>query len=72
MKKTLLIIGIVCIVACVLFLLYALLNRHGYLNVQDGSAELYKRLHTRMNASFYTGLVLAAAGAACFIIRAKL
>lgn len=72
MKKTLLILGVLCIVACVLFLLFALLNRHGYLNVQDGSPELYKKLHTRMNASFYTGLVLAAAAAACFIIRSKL
>ena len=72
MKKLLLIVGIVSVVVCVLFLLYAALNLFGYYNVLDGSPELYRRLHQRMTLFFAAGFVLAAIGAACFIIRSKI
>ena len=71
MKKLLLIIGIVIIVACVLSLLYALLNLYGYYHVLDGSGELYGRLHRRMIVFLITGILLAAIGAVCFVIRSK-
>lgn len=72
MKKLLLIIGIVAIIFCVLFLLFALLNMHSYYNLFDGTAEHYSRLHQRMNISFIVGAVLAVIGIACIIIRSKI
>ena len=72
MKKLLLIIGIVTIVACVLFVLFALLNMHAYYNLFDGTAEHYNWLHKRMIISFVIGIILAVTGAVCFIIRSKI
>ncbi len=72
MKKLLLVIGIICIIVCVLALLFAGLNMYGYYNVMDGSAELYSRLHARMIASFVVGIVLAVVGLLCLIARSKL
>ncbi len=72
MKKLLLIIGIVCVIVCVLFFLYAALNLFGYHNVLDGSPELYRRMHHRMTVYFTAGVVLAVIGAAIFIIRSKI
>ena len=71
MKKTLLIIGIVLIVICVLSLMYAALNMFGYRSVLDGSADLYSRMHRRGIIFGITGIVLAAAAVACFIIRTR-
>ena len=72
MKDLLLIVGIAVIIACVLSLLYAMLNQHGYRHLRDGSAELYARLHRRMVLYYVIGVVLAVIGAACFVIRFKL
>ena len=72
MKKLLLVVGIVSIIACILFLLFAVLSLLGYYNVLDGSAELYNRLHQRMIISFLVGIVLAVIGTVCFIIRSKM
>lgn len=72
MKKLLLVVGVVCLAACVLFLLAAVLHLLGYYGVHDGSPELYDRMHQRMIVCFLTGVVLAAAGAICMIVRAKL
>ena len=72
MKKILLIAGIIFIIACVLFLLYAVLNMHAYYNLYDASVGYYKRLHQRMISSFVTGSVFGAIGAVCFIIRYKM
>lgn len=72
MKKVLLIIGILSIVFCVLFLLFALLNMYGYYNLFDGTAEHYRSLHNKMTASFIIGIVLAVIGAVCIIIRSKI
>lgn len=69
MKKFLLIVGIVLVVSCVISLLYAALNFHGYRNIYDGSVELYRRLHQRANIYLAVGIVLAAMGATCFIFR---
>ena len=71
MKKVLLIIGIVSIVACVLALAFGGLNLFGYHTVLDGSHELYQRLHQRAIVSFVAGAVFAAIGIGCLIIRAK-
>ncbi len=70
MKKYLLIAGIVCIIGCVLSLLFAALNRFGYYHLMDGTADLYASLYQMMIISFVSGIVLAAAGAVCLIIRA--
>lgn len=72
MKKLLLAIGIVCIIVCIMFLLAAVLNWHGYHNIFDGSAELYNRLHQRMVTFSVIGIVLAVIGAVCFIFHSKL
>ena len=72
MKKMLLIVGIILIIACVLSLLYAALNLFGYYHVLDGSGELYSRLHQRMIIFGLIGIVLAVLGTLCFIFRSKL
>ena len=69
MKKILLIIGIVAIVACILALAYAALNMFGYYSVLDGSSELYVRLHQRAITFFVVGIVLAVIGIVCMIVR---
>ncbi len=69
MEKLLLTAGIISMVACVLSLLYAVLNRIGYYNLLDGDGEVYKKLHRRMTYSFVLSIVFAAVGAACFLIR---
>ena len=71
MKKLLTVIGIVLIAACVLSLLFALLNLFGYHRVLDGSAELYSRLHRRMIVFLIIGIVLAVTGALCLVMRSK-
>ena len=70
--KELLIIGIISIIACVLSLLYAVLNRHGYYHLHDGEGDMYTRLHRRMIVSFLVGIVLAVIGVACIIIWTKI
>ena len=72
MKKKLLIVGIILIIACLLSLLYAALNLFGYYHVLDGSAKLYSRLHQRMITFGFIGIVLAVLGTLCFIFRSKL
>lgn len=72
MKKLLLIVGIIFLVACVLALLFAALNLFGYHNVMDGSSNLYARLHQRMIVSFIVGIVLGIIGTACLIIRSRI
>ena len=69
MKKILLVIGIVAIVACILALAYAALNIFGYYRVLDGSAELYARLHQRAIIFLIVGIVLAVIGIVCMIVR---
>ena len=70
--KELLIIGIICIIACVLSLLYAALNRHGYYHLHDGEGDMYIRLHRRMIVFFVVGIVLAVIGVACIIIWTRI
>ena len=72
MKKTLLIIGIIIIVACVISLILALLFRFGYYNVLDGSPSLYDRLHRRMIMALITAGIFAVIAVVCFIARAKM
>jgi hypothetical protein len=72
MKVFLLIVGIVCIVACALALLYSAFNHYAHRHVLDGSAELYQRLQRRARIFFISGIVLALLGAACLIIRGRI
>ncbi len=72
MRKTLLVIGIILVVVCVLSLAFSALNQYSYHHVLDGSSELYSRLQRRAVIFLVTGIVLAAAAAACFIIRSKM
>ncbi len=72
MKKFLLIVGIVLVVACVVSLLYAALNYYGYRNVVDGSAGLYRRLHQKAVTYFSVGTTLAVIGTICLILQSKM
>lgn len=72
MKKTLLVIGVLCIIAFILLLLFALLYMHGYYNLFDGTAEHYERLHQRMTISFIISIASAIIGIICFIVRSKI
>ena len=71
MKQLLLIVGIVSIIACVVFFLFAALNLFGYYHVLDGSAGLYSRLHQRMILFSVMGIVLAVVGTVCLIVHSK-
>ncbi len=71
MKKLLLIAGIVSLSVGVLSLLFAVLSGFGYYHVLDGSSELYASLHRRMIVFGVIGLVLAAVGAVCLIVRSR-
>ena len=71
MKKALLIIGIIILVAGVTALLLALFFRWTYYGVLDGSQALYDRLHRRMVISLVAGIILAVIGTACLIVRSK-
>ncbi len=72
MKKLLLIIGIVSVIFCVLFLLFAILNLFGYYHVLDGSAYFYDRLYHRMIIYFVIGIVFAVIGILFLTIRSKI
>lgn len=72
MKKLFLIVGIVSIIICILFFLFAVLNMFGYYHVLDGSADLYSRLHHRMIVFFAIGIVFAVIGTVCVIIHSKI
>lgn len=72
MKKLLLIIGVVIILAGVIALIFSALQRYGYYHLLDGVADLYLRLHWRMIISFVIGIVLVAMGAVFLFIRTKL
>ena len=71
MKRALLIIGIVIVVACVTALIMALFFRYNYYHVLDGTPMLYARLYRRMIMSFITAGVFAVIAVVCFIARAK-
>ena len=72
MKKLLLIIGVVIVIAGVIALLFSALQRYGYYHLLDGDADMYIGLHWRMIISLVIGIVLVAMGAVCLIIRTKL
>ena len=72
MKKLLLAVGIILIAACVISLLFAALQLFGYYHVMDGSAALYHRLQQRAIVFLVTGIVLAALGTVCMIVRRRL
>lgn len=71
MKKWLLIVGIILIVASVVSLLFAALQLFGYYHVLDGSAALYARLHQRATVFFIAGGLLALGAVACLVLRAR-
>ena len=69
MKKSLLVIGILLIIAAAMCLAFGALNLFGYYNVLDGSNELYRTLHQRMTIFFLIGIILGVIGAVSLIIR---
>jgi len=71
MRKTLLILGVICLVACILSLAFAALNLLGYRNMQDGSSAQFSRMHRRMILFAAVGLFLGAAGIISLILRVK-
>ena len=72
MKKLLLIVGIVLIIACIIALLLAFINMQSYKSLRDGSPSHYDRLHQRMIVYFIIGIVLAVIGIACILLRFKM
>jgi len=71
-KKLLLIVGITCLAACGVSFLFALFNRFGYYHVLDGGADLYARLHQRMNIGFAAAIIFLVIGSVCLFISAKI
>ena len=72
MKKLLLIIGVVVIIAGVIALLFSALQLYGYYHLLDGEADMYVAMRWRMIISFVIGMVLVGIGAGCLFIRTKL
>ena len=72
MKKLLLIIGGVLIIAGVIALLFSALQLYGYYHLLDGEADMYVAMRWRMIISFVIGMVLVGIGAGCLFIRTKL
>ena len=72
MKRLLLIVGMISLIACTLSLLFSALNWFGYYHVHDGTAELLNRLNQRMMIFFVIGIVLAVIGIASLIVRSKI
>ena len=72
MRKWLLILGVIVIIAAAVALAFAALNLSGYYNVMDGSSALYDRLHRRAILFFIIGGVLVVGGVAMLILRGRL
>ena len=72
MKKLLLVLGILFIIAGVLSLAFAALNMFGYYSVLDGSNSLYRRLHRYMIIFFIAGSVLLIIGIVLLILRSRI
>jgi len=72
MKKLLLILGTVIIIAGVIALLFSAIQRYGYYNILDGDADLYIGLHRRMVISFVIGIIFEVIGVVCLILRTKM
>ena len=72
MKKLVLIIGVVIILAGVIALLFSALQLYGYYHLLDGDADMYIAMRWRMIISLAIGIVLVAIGAVCLFIRTKL
>lgn len=71
MKKILLIVSVISLIAGSLSLLISAYSRFGYYNVMDGSADLYANLYQRMIVFFIIGIILAVVGIFCLFIRSK-
>ena len=72
MKKSLLLIGILLIIAAVICLALGALNLFGYYNVMDGSNDLYQTMHQRMTIFFTVGIILGVIGAVSLVIRSRM
>ena len=72
MKKLLLIIGVVLIIAGVIALLFSALQLYGYYHLLDGEADMYVAMRWKMSISLVIGIVLLAMGAVCIIARTKM
>ena len=72
MKKLMSAAGIAAIVLGVLALLFSVFSWFGYYHGMDGSPEMYASLHRNMVLFLVIGLVLAAIGIACLIVRRKM
>ena len=72
MKKLLLVIGIVIVVAGIIALLFSAIQLYGYYHLLDGESDMYIGLHRRMIIYFVLGIVFAVIGAVCLIIRTKM
>ncbi len=72
MKKLLLVIGIILIIAGILSLSLAALNMSAHRHALDGSAEFYARLHHRTVVFLVIGIVLTLSGAVCIALYFKI
>lgn len=71
MKKVLLIVGVIVIIACIISLLYAMLNFSAFKSLRDGTAEHYERLHRNAVMFAVIGIILFLIGAAFIVISFK-
>ena len=72
MKKLLLIIGVVLILAGVIVLLFSALQRFGYYHLLDGDADMYVAMRWKTIISLVIGIFLVVMGAVCLIARTKM
>ena len=72
MKKLLLIVGVIVIIACILSLLYASLTFSAYKSLRDGTPEHYESLHKRAITCLVIGIILAVIAIVCFVLKCKI
>ena len=71
MKKLLLIAGIIMLIACVICLSAAALHFSVYRHALDGTPDFYAGLHRKTVIFSVIGIILAAIGTGCIILRFK-
>ncbi|MBQ6479293.1 MAG: hypothetical protein IJI44_08025 [Erysipelotrichaceae bacterium] len=69
MKKNLLVIGIILLIAAALCLGAGAFFHWAVMSVMDGSAGLYRRLFRLRNIFLLTGTGLSVSGLVCLVIR---
>ena len=72
MKKLLLILGVLLLVAALIACALAVLHFHAHRSLYDAAAETYDRIHQRAVLCTVLSAVFAIGGAVCLIVRTKM